>query len=146
MYFLARYLLAAARRTIVPEAEGHLSGSERLVLEDLVEAAPTTINEISQRTQIAQSRVSAIIAEWRKRGAIDTSSDPNDRRKTVVAPSKTLQAQYLAGALASAEDVLDQLGVELDAKERKAVLGALSLLHGRLRPEHADDKKPKKKR
>lgn len=137
MYFLARYLLAAARRTIVPEAEGQLSGTERLVLEDLVEAAPTSIAEISRRTQIAQSRVSAIIADWRDRGAIDVSHDPKDRRRTIVAPSESLKAQYLAGAFATAGDVLDQLGVNLDAGERESVLAALDLLHRRLRPDHA---------
>ncbi len=137
LFFVARHLLAAARRTIVPEAEGNLPGTERIVLEDLVAAAPTSVAEISRRTRIAQSRVSAIVAEWRGRGAIDVSLDPNDRRRTLMAPSATLQAQYMAGALATADDVLDQLGVGLNALERQSVLAALDLLHSRLRPERA---------
>ncbi len=136
LYFVARYLLAAARRTIVPQADGQLSGTERLVLEDLVESAPTSVVDIARRTQIAQSRVSAIIATWRGRGAINVSLDPKDRRRTLVEPSDGLKAQYLTGALASADHVFDQLGVPLNADDRARIYAALDVLHKRLRPDH----------
>lgn len=136
LYYVARHLLAASRRVIVPDMERGLAGTDRLVLEDLVEAAPTTVVEIARRTHIAQSRVSTIIAEWRRRGAIDVAVDPLDRRRTLVMPSESLKAQYNVGAVEGLDAVLDQLGVSLGLEDRLVIAQGLERLHRRLRPDH----------
>ncbi|ODT89910.1 MarR family transcriptional regulator [Phenylobacterium sp. SCN 70-31] len=134
VYFVARHLLAAARHAIDPQEQlAELPATERIILQDLVESAPTSIQDIARRTQIAQSRVSAAVQKWRERGRIDARPDPTDRRRSILTSSATLDAEVLAGMGASADTVLQALGVNLSARERRSVLQALELLHERLK-------------
>lgn len=134
IYFVARHLLAAARHAIDPQEQlAGLPATERIILQDLVESAPTSIQDISRRTQVAQSRVSAAVHKWRERGRIDIQPDPNDGRRSLLTPSRTLNAEVSAGMGSSADLVLQTLGVKLSARESRAILAALTMLHDRLK-------------
>lgn len=59
-----------------------------MVLVDVFENPNTTIGHIVERTGFPQSHVSASVARLRESGVLVTTVDPNDKRRTLVAPSK----------------------------------------------------------
>jgi MarR family 2-MHQ and catechol resistance regulon transcriptional repressor len=134
IYFVARRLTAAARETISPVAQAStVSATERIILQDLMEAAPTSVQDIARRTRVAQSRVSAVVAKWRDRDAIRFRTDPNDGRRALLEPSPAFSAHVSAGANRPAEAVIDALEINLTRGDRRAILHALSLLHKELK-------------
>jgi DNA-binding MarR family transcriptional regulator len=60
--------------------------SVRMVLVDVFEHPGTTIGQIVERTGFPQSHVSQAVARLRESGALETSVDPADRRRTLVMP------------------------------------------------------------
>lgn len=73
---------------------------ELVVMDDLIENAPSTITAIAQRTGYVQSRVSAAVASLVGRGWARTEADPADGRRTVVVvpePILTRAREYQKG-------------------------------------------------
>lgn len=64
-----------------------------MVLVDVIEHPETTITRIVERTGFPQSHVSSAVARLRDAGVLVTTADPNDRRRTLVAPSKEHMAR-----------------------------------------------------
>ena len=85
LYQLARALrditIAAGALTPTPTHP-----SEAMVFEDIVKHPHTTINQVSERTHLAQSRVSTMVNAMVAEGAVLVSADKQDQRR------KTLQA------------------------------------------------------
>jgi DNA-binding MarR family transcriptional regulator len=68
-----------------------MSPAELVVVRDLFQQSPSTISEISSRTGFAHSRVSTAVASLRDRGWVATSTDPADRRRTLVTLAQTVR-------------------------------------------------------
>jgi DNA-binding MarR family transcriptional regulator len=109
--------------------------AELVVMADLVDHAPSTITDITQRTGYAQSRVSAAVASMVEREWVWTEADPADGRRTVVVISE--QARTDAKALQKeAEDrlmaaLLDGTAPEQQTELAKALEELLIILRKR---------------
>ncbi len=86
----------------------------RLIVIDVGEHPDSSIGEIAARTGLPQSHVSQSVARLRARGALETTSDPRDGRRTLVrmAPGIAERATRFGSvpvdaALGEAMDVTD---------------------------------------
>src|SRR5690349_5597018 len=102
---LGRALVKLAEEAIPANATLHqLPASVRAVMIDVFEHPNTSIHEITQRTGYPQSHVSASVTKLRDSGIFVTSTDPKDRRRTLVraAPDVPARAQRFARPIDSA--------------------------------------------
>jgi DNA-binding MarR family transcriptional regulator len=83
LIWLGQQLTEIGRSQLQANAPG-VPRHELVVMADLIENAPSTITEITQRTGYVQSRVSAAVASLATRGWVQTGADPADGRRTVV--------------------------------------------------------------
>jgi DNA-binding MarR family transcriptional regulator len=67
-----------------PEHGGGLPTSVRMVLVDISMHPGSSIGEVTARTGFPQSHVSASVARLRAEGALETSVDSGDGRRTLV--------------------------------------------------------------
>jgi MarR family len=92
------YLLG---RRLMKIGEGAMRGSDapavpsglRLIVTDIAESPGSSIGEIAARTGLPQSYVSTSVARLRGRGAVRTTGDPNDGRRTLVEFSQSIPAR-----------------------------------------------------
>ncbi len=73
-------------RALPPSEFRDLPISVRIVLVDVFEHPDTTIGQIVERTGFPQSHVSSSVARLRDLDMLTTTIDPDDRRRTLVAP------------------------------------------------------------
>ncbi|GAB3881072.1 hypothetical protein GCM10029964_036520 [Kibdelosporangium lantanae] len=91
---LGRALVKLAEEAIPANASLHqLPASVRAVMIDVFEHPDTSIQEITQRTGYPQSHVSASVTKLRDGGIFVTSTDPKDRRRTLVRASPDVPAR-----------------------------------------------------
>ena len=93
LYRLGRRLIRLGVKAIPPGGFRELPTSVRMVLVDVIEHPETTISQIVDRTGFPQSHVSSAVARLRNAGVLQTTADPNDRRRTLVAPSQEHMAR-----------------------------------------------------
>jgi DNA-binding MarR family transcriptional regulator len=93
LFRLGRRLMKLGIAGIPPSGFRELPTSVRMVLVDVYEHPGSTIGQIVERTGFPQSIVSAAVARLRESGALETTTDPADRRRTLVAPSLEHQAR-----------------------------------------------------
>jgi DNA-binding MarR family transcriptional regulator len=87
-----RVIRQILRRPVEAEfARGHLTGPQQLVMEVLVRLHGLSLKELSQQVSLSHSTVSGIVDRLEKRGFVKRKADPNDRRFTVVTPSKAVE-------------------------------------------------------
>lgn len=87
-----RVIRQILRRPIEAEFErGHLTGPQQLVMEVLVRSHELSLKELSQHVSLSHSTVSGIVDRLEKRGFVKRKADPNDRRFTVITPSKAVE-------------------------------------------------------
>jgi DNA-binding MarR family transcriptional regulator len=134
LYLLGRKLMKIGEGELPQSDAGGLVASVRMILIDVSEHPDSSIGEIVSRTGFPQSHVSASVAQLRDRGALETSVDPGDGRRTLarLAPGMRERAARRAsvpvdGALAAALDTSDR-------GHLKEVLEALEVLTARLIP------------
>jgi DNA-binding MarR family transcriptional regulator len=111
----------------------------RIVLVDVYEHPDATIGQIVERTGLPQSIVSGAVARLRESGALLTTTDPADRRRTLVRPAHARPRRRQPDRPAT--KALEQLLVELHGpggRERlPEVLEALDVLARNLTPTPA---------
>src|SRR5215471_1522418 len=86
LFLLGRTLMKIGEEAIPTEGI-KLSTSVRsvvIVLSDIIEHPDSSVGEIAARTGFPQSHVSASVARLRELGALVTSTDPRDRRRTLT--------------------------------------------------------------
>lgn len=112
-----------------------MPASVRSVLIDVYEHPGSSVGEISARTGFPQSHVSASVVRLREHGAVVTTIDPKDRRRTLVRPSPEVprQAAQLVSAPIDAA-LAAALGTE-SPQEVAQVVSALETLALRLTPK-----------
>ena len=131
LYYVARRLKALAEQALgaAPGQIDRVPLYQQLVLGDVLASPGSTIVEITERQSMAQSMVSKAVATLRDQGLLDTETDPADRRRVRVMPSRRL-AQWAQGHLhPDAEEALAPLIAGLSARDRSCVLRAVALLH-----------------
>ncbi len=87
LFRLGRRLMKLGVRALPPSEFRALPTSVRIVLVDVFEHPDGTIGQIVERTGFPQSHVSSSVARLRDLGMLVTTVDPEDRRRTLVAPS-----------------------------------------------------------
>jgi DNA-binding MarR family transcriptional regulator len=136
LFLLGRNLMKIGEQAIPARAGFHqLPASVRSLLIDVFEHPGSSVGEISARTGFPQSHVSASVVRLRERGAVVTTIDPKDRRRTLVRPSPKVprQAAQLVSAPIDAA-LAAALGTE-DPQEVAQVVSALEALALRLTPK-----------
>jgi DNA-binding MarR family transcriptional regulator len=95
MIWLGEQIAKAGRQQLQDYASG-IPTAELIVMAHLVDHAPSTITDITQRTGYAQSRVSAAVASMAEREWVWTEADPTDGRRTVVVISEQVRTDAKA--------------------------------------------------
>jgi MarR family len=133
LYLLGRRLMKIAEEALPKPATGGAPTSVRMILIDIGEHPNSSVGEIASRTGFPQSHVSASVARLRELGALSTSIDPSDRRRTLtrvapgIGPRSKRAAVPVDSVLAAALGSSDPTAVE-------EVTGALDGLAARLMP------------
>ncbi|NUU25170.1 MAG: MarR family transcriptional regulator [Streptomycetaceae bacterium] len=87
LFQLGRTLTKLGEQAIPDIGMGRLSGPTRAIIADIFENPGSSISDITDRIRFPQSQVSACVARLRDAGAVETTTDPRDRRRTLVHPS-----------------------------------------------------------
>jgi DNA-binding MarR family transcriptional regulator len=114
LYLLGKHLMELAARGMRDEADPDVPEIYLVLISVLVEAPGLSISELTARTGFAQSHVSAAVAQLRERGALRTSPDPADRRRTLVVPVDGLIEAVAQRQQRDAEQVLAAALAECD--------------------------------
>lgn len=135
VYLLGRKLMKIAESGFPVDADrGALPTSVRMVLIDVSEHPDTSIGEITARTGFPQSHVSTSVARLRELGALETSLDASDGRRTLVKLADGVrERQATRASLPIDESLATALGTA-DPKEIAQVADALEGLAKRLIP------------
>lgn len=131
LYLLGRRLMQIAEPAL---PGGKPATVARLVLIDVAFHPGSSISEITERTALHQSQVSAAVGRLRERALLETGPDPADRRRTLARTTPAL-TQTPPRAPASITDLLaGQLGAGPGPGLGDAV-AALDLLAGLFLPQ-----------
>ena len=84
LFLLGRKLAKMGIETIPSSALNEFPPSAQAVLIDVLEYPNSSIGEIAKRTELPQSQVSAAATMLEERCLLETVSDPNDGRRTLV--------------------------------------------------------------
>jgi DNA-binding MarR family transcriptional regulator len=133
LYLLGRKLMKIAEEALPRPATGGPPTSVRMILIDIAEHPDSSVGEIAARTGFPQSHVSMSIARLRELGALVTSTDPRDRRRTLarLAPGIRQRSQRAAVPVDSVLAAALRSGDPVDLEE---VIEALDGLAARLMP------------
>lgn len=138
LFLLGRTLMKIGEEAIPTEGIGPHSTSHRSVLivaSDIRAHPDTSVGEIAERTGFPQSKVSGCIARLREAGSIDTSTDPNDRRRLLIRPAARVSERVAQIRSASINDALvAALGTE-DPQQIAEVSAALETLAQHMTPQ-----------
>jgi MarR family transcriptional regulator, organic hydroperoxide resistance regulator len=117
------------RRPVEAEfARGHLTGPQQLVMEVLVRSDGLSLKELSKRVSLSHSTVSGIVDRLEQRGFLKRKPSPDDRRFTVITPSKQVQ-EFLKKKLPmlTIHPLVEVLG-KASLSEQEVILGGLRAL------------------
>ncbi|MCL2419341.1 MAG: MarR family transcriptional regulator [Conexibacteraceae bacterium] len=133
LYLLGRKLMKIAEEALPKPPTGGPPTRARMVLIDIAEHPDSSVGEIASRTGFPQSHVSASVARLRELGALETSIDSRDRRRTLtrLAPGIRQRSQR---AEVPVESMLAAALGPADPVEVEAVIEALDGLAARLMP------------
>lgn len=107
----------------------------RLVMGDVLAHPGSSIKQITDRTGLQQSHVSVVVAAMRERGVVETTTDPDDRRRTLVSVSDGHTRRVAAAGAAPVDEVLAVALGDPDPQAVAEVVRQLDELAGQLRPE-----------
>jgi DNA-binding MarR family transcriptional regulator len=128
LYVLGRQLMKIADATFERAGAHAPPRGETLVLEDIVTNPGSAISEITARTGLPQSHVSASVARFRDRGIVETFADPNDGRRTLVRATWSYVRAAGRRRSSSADDAIAAALEGTSAATKRKVLAALELL------------------
>jgi DNA-binding MarR family transcriptional regulator len=138
LFLLGRTLMKIGEEAIPTDGVGQHATSHRSVLivaTDIRAHPDSSVGEIAERTGFPQSKVSACIARLREAGAVETATDPNDRRRLLVRPASQVSARVTRVRSAPIEDALAAaLGTD-DPQRITEVVAALDTLARHLTPQ-----------
>ncbi|GAA2629126.1 hypothetical protein GCM10010399_71040 [Dactylosporangium fulvum] len=103
---LARALMKIGGAALPLPGGEDLPASVRSVLVDIAQHPDSSVSEITARTCFPQSHVSASIARLQDSGAVITTPDPKDRRRTLVRPNPAATSRLLVVTATPIDDAL----------------------------------------
>lgn len=133
LFLLGRTLMKIGEEAMPTEGIGDHSTSVRTVLVvagDVRDHPATTVGEITARTGLPQSAVSAAVARLRTAGSIVTETDPKDRRRTVISQAPDVSARVAEVRAATIDEALTKALKDADRVAR--VVALLEQLAGEL--------------
>lgn len=133
LYLLGRKLMKIAEEALPKPPAGGPPTSVRMILVDIAEHPDSSVGEIASRTGFPQSHVSMSIARLRELGALVTSVDPGDRRRTLARLAPGVR-QRSRRAETPVDSVLAAALEPSDSIEVEEVIEALDGLAARLMP------------
>jgi DNA-binding MarR family transcriptional regulator len=104
-----------------------------MILIDIAEHPDSSVGEIASRTGFPQSHVSTSVARLRELGALVTSTDPRDRRRTLTRLAPGIRQRSHRAAV-PVDSVLEAALGSSDPNELAEVIDALDGLAARLMP------------
>jgi DNA-binding MarR family transcriptional regulator len=134
LYLLGRKLMKIGEGELPKADAGGLVASVRMILIDVSEHPDSSIGEIASRTGFPQSHVSASVAQLRDLGALETSVDASDGRRTLARLAPGMRERAARRASIPVNDALSAALDISDPGHLKEVLGALEVLTARLIP------------
>lgn len=132
---LGRTLMKLGEASIPTEGiggHGTSAQSVMIVAADIKAHPGTPVKDVAARTGFPQSKVSACVARLREAGAVETHTDPADRRRTLISPARTTSPRVAEVRSADIDGVLTRV---LEGPERlDEVKAALRVLAEHLGP------------
>jgi DNA-binding MarR family transcriptional regulator len=138
LFLLGRTLMKIGEAAIPTDGVGRYSTSHRSVLivaTDIRAHPDSSVGEIAERTGFAQSKVSACIARLREAGAIEATTDPDDRRRLLVRTAAEVSDRVAEVRSVSIDDALAIALGTIDAARIAEVTAALDTLAEHLNPQ-----------
>ncbi len=93
LHLIARRLRAIAFAATGTTGARRFAPSDYAVIEDVALYPLSSIRDITERTAIAQSLVSRIVARYREDGLLITTADPRDGRRVLVSVEPTAMVE-----------------------------------------------------
>jgi DNA-binding MarR family transcriptional regulator len=135
LFLLGRKLMKLGEEALPPSRFRQLPTSVRSVLMDIYEHPGSSVSEITARTGFPQSHVSASVARLREARGVITTTDPTDRRRTLVAPNPEVRRGLPSMAWEPIDAVLTEAIGTGDAAQTAEAVAALELLARLLTPD-----------
>ncbi len=135
LFLLGRKLMKLGEEAIPPSGFRQVPTSVRSVLMDVYEHPGSSVSEITARTGFPQSHVSASVARLRESGALVTTTDPADRRRTLAAPNPEVRRGLSSLAWVPVDAVLARAIGTGDAGQAAEAVATLELLARLLTPD-----------
>ncbi|WP_257004579.1 MarR family winged helix-turn-helix transcriptional regulator [Streptomyces sp. Tue6028] len=128
LFLLGRTLMKIGEEAIPTEGVGRRSTSTRsmlIVMLDVYAHPDTTVGEVAARTGLPQSAVSACVARLREAGSVLTTTDPADRRRSLLRQNPEITGRRAEVAAAPVDEAL---GAALGTDDPTAVAETVALL------------------
>jgi DNA-binding MarR family transcriptional regulator len=135
LFLLGRKLMKLGEEAIPPSGFRQMPTSVRSVLMDVYEHPGSSVSEITARTGFPQSHVSASVARLREAGGLITTTDPTDRRRTLVSPNPEVRRGLPSLAWVPVDAVLARAIGTGDPGQAAEAAAALELLARLLIPD-----------
>ncbi|WP_242427773.1 helix-turn-helix domain-containing protein [Streptomyces sp. Root431] len=132
---LGRTLMKLGEASIPTEGiGGHGTSAQSVIIvaADIKAHPGTPVKDVAARTGFPQSKVSACVARLREAGAVETHTDPADRRRTLISPARTTSPRVAEVRSADIDGVLTR--VLEDPERLDEVKAALRVLAEHLGP------------
>jgi len=106
LHRLGRRLIELSRAATAESGDPAMTPGEVAVLEDALTHADSSVSDISARTGFVQSHISTSVGRLKRRGLVDTASDPGDGRRTHVTVTDVAERAITARAGRNVDDAL----------------------------------------
>ncbi|GAA5035345.1 MarR family winged helix-turn-helix transcriptional regulator [Streptomyces siamensis] len=128
LFLLGRTLMKIGEEAIPTEGVGRRSTSTRsmlIVMLDVYAHPDTTVGEVAARTGLPQSAVSACVARLKEAGSVLTTTDPADRRRSLLRQNPEITGRRAEVAAAPVDEAL---GAALGTDDPAALAETVALL------------------
>jgi DNA-binding MarR family transcriptional regulator len=135
LFLLGRRLMKLGEEAIPRSGFHRMPTSVRSVMVDAYEHPGSSVSEITARTGFPQSHVSASVNRLREAGALITTTDPADRRRTLVSPNPEVRRGVPSMPWEPLDAVLARAIGTGDTGQAAEAVAALELLARLLMPD-----------
>jgi DNA-binding MarR family transcriptional regulator len=138
LIMLGRRLTRIGETVLRGSATQPMPAGQGLVLRDVLAHPGSSISDITMRTGLPQSYVSATVAGFRDRSLLETSADAHDGRRTLVRVSAQHLRDVAKKGSAQADAALaEALGDPGTGPSAAGLIAALTEIAARLQPAQA---------
>jgi DNA-binding MarR family transcriptional regulator len=134
LFLLGRKLAKMGIEAIPSSALNEFPPSAQAVLIDVLECPNSSIGEIAKRTELPQSQVSAATTMLEEKCLLETVSDPNDGRRTLVRGAPGVGRKIRRKVDVSIDQTVADALANSSPDDLAHVLEALEMLSAQLTP------------